>query len=303
MKDIQSLKIIGDTREELLPGYSSDMPCISSCAQLDKYLGRFAPWHWHKAVELFYVESGKIEYETSSGKREFPAGCGGLVNSNTLHMSRPKTEAEANIGLVHLFDPSFIAGHPGSRIDQKYVMPIITNPQIEIIPLDSADSKQALVLQMLRESFRMEEEVFGYEIRLRAALSDIWFQMISLARPLWESGKDYKKRNANIKVMMAYIQEHYGEKITVRDVAASAYLSERECFRTFHDCLHMTPVDYIRNCRLQSACRMLAEGQETITRISHSCGLGNSSYFGKIFREQMGCTPMEYRLKWRNSDR
>ena len=36
--------------------------------------------------------------------------------------------------------------------------------------------------------------------------------------------------------------------------------------------------------------------------IAHACGLGNSSNFGKIFKEQMDCTPSEYRRKWQDHD-
>ena len=71
----------------------------------------------------------------------------------------------------------------------------------------------------------------------------------------------------------------------------------------FRDCLHMTPVEYITTYRLQIACQMLAKGQEPITVISHECGLGSSSYFGKVFREYAYCSPTEYRKKWQNSDR
>ncbi len=64
----------------------------------------------------------------------------------------------------------------------------------------------------------------------------------------------------------------------------------------------MTPAEYIRNYRLQAACQMLAEGQESITDIGQACGLGAGSYFSKIFREYANCTPAEYRknLKCRN---
>ncbi|WP_437439574.1 helix-turn-helix transcriptional regulator [Enterocloster citroniae] len=61
--------------------------------------------------------------------------------------------------------------------------------------------------------------------------------------------------------------------------------------------MHMTPMEYIKDYRLQMACQMLARGQESITMISNACGLGSSSYFGKIFRDYAHCTPLEYRKK------
>lgn len=115
------------------------------------------------------------------------------------------------------------------------------------------------------------------------------------------TGTQFRK-GRKIKQMMAYIHEHYSEKISISELAAAAYLSERECFRVFHDCLHMTPAEYMKSCRLQAASRMLAYGQEPVTVIGHACGLGSSSYFGKVFRAYAHCTPTEYRAKWQDSD-
>lgn len=126
--------------------------------------------------------------------------------------------------------------------------------------------------------------------------------LFELSRPMQEKGGKYNKNNDKIKLMMAYIHEHYSEKISISELAAAAYLSERECFRVFHDCLHTTPVEYIKTYRLQAACQMLARGQEPVTVISQACGLGSSSYFGKVFREYAHCTPLEYRRKWQDSD-
>lgn len=40
------------------------LPYIVSRAELDKYIERYVLWHWHKTVELFYMENGNIEYDT-----------------------------------------------------------------------------------------------------------------------------------------------------------------------------------------------------------------------------------------------
>ena len=302
LKNIYNIEFHTGSKEELLPGFTSDFPYIASCAELDKFMGRFVPWHWHKTVELFYMESGILEYCTPKGKMMFPAGSGGMINSNVLHMTRPQAKSEKNIQLLHIFDPSFIAGQQGSRIEQKYVTPITTAKQLEIIALYPDNPEQAKILDTIRESFHLSENDLGYEIKLRETLSDIWVQVFAMSRPLLEEKGHYDKANDKIKLMMVYIHEHYAEKISIAEIASAAFSSERECFRVFHDCLHMTPVDYIKSYRLQMACHMLAKGKETITFISNACGLGSSSYFGKVFREYIGCTPIEYRRKWQNSD-
>ena len=233
----------------------------------------------------------------------FPAGSGGMINSNILHMTKAISEEEKNIQLLHIFDVSLLAGEQGSRIEQKYIAPVITAPQIEVIPLFPGNAEEERILKLLAASFRLSSDEFGYEIKLRGALMEIWLMLFELSCSMREKKGEHNKSNDKIKLMMIYIHEHYREKISISELAAAAYLSERECYRVFHDCLHMTPVEYITTYRLQVACQMLEKGQEAVTAISHECGLGSSSYFGKVFREYAHCSPIEYRKKWQNSDR
>ena len=303
MKNIQSIEFYTGRKEELLPGFASDCPYIAARAELDKYTGRYVPWHWHKTVELFYMESGSLEYDTPGGKLLFPAGSGGMVNSNVLHMTKAVSQTEKNIQLLHIFDVSLLAGEQGSRIEQKYITPVTTAPQIELLPFFPGNAAEDKILKLILEAFRFSEEEAGYEIKLREALSEIWLLLFELSLPLQEKKGKPDKSNDKIKLMMIFIHEHYREKISIPELAAAAYLSERECFRVFHDCLHTTPAEYIRAYRLQAACRMLAGGQTSVTDIGHTCGLGSSSYFGKVFREYAHCTPSEYRKKWQDCDR
>ena len=45
------------------------------------------------------------------------------------------------------------------------------------------------------------------------------------------------------------------------------------------------------------ACTMLRNTSETITIVSQNCGFHSASYFGKVLRSQMGCTPYEFKNK------
>lgn len=297
MNVVHNIEFRSGSKEEKLPGFSNDFPYIASRAELNRYMGGLVPWHWHKAIELFYMESGGLEYYTPKGKAVFRAGSGGMVNSNVLHMTKSGVKRDNNVQLLHIFDSSVIAGEQGSLIGRKYVMPIVAAPQLEIIALYPDDPGQAKVLELIEKSFRIPRQDFGYEIRLREALSEIWLSLFELSRQAMDEREEYDKRDDKIKLMMIYIHEHYADKIEVRELAAAAFLSERECFRVFRDCLHMTPTEYMRSYRLQMACQMLAKGDEPITGIGRACGLGSSSYFGKVFREYMGCTPLQYRCR------
>lgn len=302
MKNIQSIAFHPGSREELLPDFNRDFPYIASRAEIHKYINRSVPWHWHRAVELFYMESGSLEYNTPGGKLCFPAGSGGLVNSNILHSTKALSGTEQTVMFVHLFDTSLIAGEQGNRIEQKYIFPVTTASRLEIIPLFPEDPTQKKILDLILDSFHIPCDAFGYEIKLREALSEIWLQLFHQARLLPPQNHISDKYNDRIRQMMIYVREHYSEKISISQLAEAAHLSERECYRVFHDCLHITPVDYIKTYRLQAACRLLTQTREPVTAIGYTCGLGSNSYFGKVFREYAGCSPSEYRQKWQDID-
>lgn len=302
MRTVRAIEFHPGTREERLPGFSPDFPHIASRAELDAYPGRTVPWHWHKSLELSYVESGEIEYRTPGGALLFPAGSGALVNSNVLHSSRAMAKDASNIHLVHLFDPALLSGLPGSRIETTYLSPILTAPQLEILPLFPQNPSHAKALALLRDSWSLSPEEFGYELKLRNMLSELWLLLLEEARPLLDKAAPRRRDSGKLREMMAYIHEHYPERITVRDLASAAFLSERECYRAFRESLRTSPAEYLKSYRLQMACSMLAESNLPITDIGQLCGLGSSSSFGHTFRTDMGCTPSQYRKKWQDPD-
>lgn len=231
------------------------------------------------------MESGSLEYHTPHGKIQFAAGSGGMVNANVLHMTKAVSRVEKNSQALHIFDTSLLAGEQGSRIEKQYILPIVTAPQIEMIPVFPGNVMQDNILRLILEAFHLSTEAFGYEMKLRGILSEIWIMLFELSRPMLEQDKGFHRSNDKIKLMMIYIHEHYSEKISIQELATARYLSERECFRVFHDYLHMTPAEYIKIYRLQKACQMLSKGQESMTSVSYACGLGSKELFWKSFSE------------------
>lgn len=301
MKITHSLEFQVGSKEEKLPYDTPDFPYIASQAELDSYREPFVPWHWHNAIELFYMESGELKYYTPHETLVFPAGSAGMVNANVLHKTQLQSHSEKNIQLLHIFDPQLLAGNRGSLIEQKYISPIVTASQIELVALYPNEPEQADVISSIREAFSLSEKELGYELKIREALSQIWIQLFQFCTPLPKERPQTDNKMADkAKDMMVYIHEHYSEKIIIQELAEAAYLSERECYRVFQNYLKMTPVDYIRSYRIQIACQLLVESQRSITEVGNACGMGNASYFGKTFREATGYTPLQYRRKWQD---
>lgn len=289
MRKVSGVEYKPGSKEELLPDFDEAFPCISTVYPIPEGAG--APWHWHSALELFYVEHGCIEYITPAQRHSFCAGSGGLLLPDIPHMSLGHGGTPADLQLIHLFDPQLISGQPGSRIEKKYMLPLLEGP--ELLCLDPQDPEAWDILELIRESFRIEPQAPGYEILLRELLSRICLTLAQKLPP--ERGRGRVRTPELLRQILIYIHAHYAEKLTVEDLARAACVSERVCFKLFEKHMDMTPMEYVNNCRLRAAGRMLRQTDQPIAAIAAACGFQSGSYFTQIFRQVMGISPREYR--------
>lgn len=92
-----------------------------------------------------------------------------------------------------------------------------------------------------------------------------------------------------------YIKKHLGEELSISDLANNSGYSLNHYINLFKKAVGETPSSFIRRCRIQKACELLEETNETIEVIAQICGFGNFSYFFRSFKKIQGQTPHEYR--------
>ncbi len=63
----------------------------------------------------------------------------------------------------------------------------------------------------------------------------------------------------------------------------------------FYGEVGISPKQYLINCRISRACKLLLETNLSIERIAFLCGYGNSSSFIISFKKKMKATPYQYR--------
>ena len=86
------------------------------------------------------------------------------------------------------------------------------------------------------------------------------------------------------------------ETVTLEDISSSIMVSKSECCRCFKRTLNVTPFEYLMKYRiLESTKRMDRKPLDSISEIAGSVGFNNTSYYNKIFKKYMDCTPTEYR--------
>ncbi len=105
--------------------------------------------------------------------------------------------------------------------------------------------------------------------------------------------------NRSIKLIlrkaMDYIQEHYSEPITLKEVAESAYVSMCYISRMFRKELGRNFVDYLNGVRLDKAKELLKDPRYKTYEVAEKVGIPDAHYFSRLFKKVVGLTPTEYR--------
>ena len=101
--------------------------------------------------------------------------------------------------------------------------------------------------------------------------------------------------DVRLRRVLAYIEEHLAEDITVADLANVACLSIFHFTRAFAATMGVPPHRYVSQRRLESAKAMIATGRASLSEIALDCRFSSQSSFTRAFRRATGMTPAEYR--------
>lgn len=89
----------------------------------------------------------------------------------------------------------------------------------------------------------------------------------------------------------------YAAPLDVRAVAAVAHLSEAHFIRSFRAAFGETPHRYLQRRRVERAMFLLRETDRAVTDVCLDVGFMSLGTFSRTFREIVGATPSEYRLR------
>ncbi len=97
-----------------------------------------------------------------------------------------------------------------------------------------------------------------------------------------------------VRKAMAYLHEHYMESISLKDTARYVGLSKEYLAYCFHQEMGITLVTYLNRYRVNQAKILLEQGGRSLTKIALEAGFSSSTYFGRVFRQEVGISPREY---------
>jgi len=98
-----------------------------------------------------------------------------------------------------------------------------------------------------------------------------------------------------LKRVMAFIDEHLGETVTLADMAAAAGLSRMHFAAQFRIATGIRAHEYLLKRRIERAQRLLRDTKEPLAQIALSVGFQTQSHFTTVFRRFVDDTPYQWR--------
>ena len=93
-----------------------------------------------------------------------------------------------------------------------------------------------------------------------------------------------------------YIEKTYSKSdLSVEDICKEFYVSPSTLRRIMLSAYYKTPVKYITEVRIKKAKNMLAYDNLSVSEIAEKCGFASSHYFSRIFKKEVGMSPLEYK--------
>ena len=100
--------------------------------------------------------------------------------------------------------------------------------------------------------------------------------------------------------LLAYIDANIeNADLKIEDLASAVCLGRTVFYNKVKTLVGMSPVELLRQIRIQRAEEMIGKSNEPLSRIAYLCGFNDPRYFGKCFKQQTGLSPSEYREKKR----
>lgn len=253
-------------------------------------------WHWHDELELFVVTEGAVSASAGTEKYILHKGEGLFCNATVLHEVSSIVSDSCYLHSI-VFHPRLVGGNIDSIYWQNYLHPLLSNLALPGVALFPDVPWHAKLLSCIEAVWHAcKNEAPGYEFFVRNQLSKAIFLIrTNCSVPNPKPSEKGLRDGIRIKQMLQFIHEHYQNAITLTQIAASAIISESEALRCFRSMLNTTPIQYVKQYRLQCASRLLASTDEKIFAIGIKCGFQEMSYFSRAFHEMYGCTPSEYR--------
>ncbi len=249
--------------------------------------------HYHEDIELITVYSGEMAYMVDGTYITLKKGDTLFVNSGRIHYSIA-TEKRVTQYIISVMHPKIICSTPA--VEDKAITPIITDKSVPFVHFKSSDFDAPLIQQLMVE---MEHDAKGNAFLITKYFFLIWdiimHRFTDAYRVHVGSMAEEDNHSQKLKTMMFFIDEHYKEKITLREISEAGGVSQTLCNQIFHKFTEKSPIDYLMHFRSRKVADLLQAGTMSMTEIADVTGFSGASYMAETFKKYFNLTPRDFK--------
>jgi AraC-like DNA-binding protein len=264
---------------------------LLDAGQAERITGLGQHWHYHVEMELTAFTAGEGTFFVGDHIGPFAAGEVVLLGENLPHYWHARGSC-AGLSVQWNFPPEHAFwAFPESA-------PIADLFQEAGHGLRFTGKTAAAALAAMREiAFATGLDRLSLLLRLFSLLANApRAERASLSLRSFSLPPNSKHQQA-ISEAVRYLLANYRNEIRLEEVLQLTRLSKATFARQFKRHSGKSFRDFVSDLRLQSARRELAETDRSVLEIALSCGFGEVSFFNRLFRRTLRCSPSEYRTR------
>lgn len=118
-------------------------------------------------------------------------------------------------------------------------------------------------------------------------------RLVSLRHPSKKTTQDLPLSH----LVVQYIDQHYGEDITLAQLAECHHISAYHLSHVFKRDMEVSPIQYLNKVRMEHARMLLHSTNILITDVARQVGFENTPNFNQMFKKNVGLSPTQYRKR------
>lgn len=256
------------------------------------------PIHWHRQIELLYILEGQMKICCNFNTINANPGDLILFNSNELHSSQLITDSILYDCII--FDPSLVESSSYDCCQKKYIDPMLEDANFFQNKISSPESKK-LICQMVEENSLKKP---GYELTIKSMvfclLADLFKKHVNSTAPS-ELSHGKLKSLKRFHLIFDYIENNYNSEISAEQLSGMININKSYFCRLFKELTKRTLSDYVNQLRITRAEYLLKNTDLSITQIAADVGVGDLSYFNRLYKKYKNDSPSHLRKEARGA--
>ena len=248
--------------------------------------------HYHNGYELYYLFSGERYYFIKDHTYRVLPGSFVLIDKNEIH----RTGAVGNAGYdrtVINFDEGCFDLLSDKAECERLLEPFKQGGGVLTLTGENQALAQMLLVEMERE---WKEKGGERTLFLTTALVQLLLLIIRENADLQAARVDVTiTPHPTVSKVIAYINTHYAEEITLETLSNMFYISPCYLSRTFKKVSGLPFPRYLNNVRIKEAKRLLRKTKMPVGAVGEAVGYVSNAHFGRAFKSLTGRSPQEYR--------